>query len=279
MEIKNIVEELCSSGSRGRIGYIKSYLKLNGIGYKEQLINNHIKNIEVTIEGEDNSREILFLAHHDIAPQTNEGANDNSSSVAVLLQSALRLQNSSPPPCKIKLVFNDTEEILGGLLNRTINKDRIKEIIINSGAFQYLKHHPEKEQIEAIYILELCGIGDSLFIAESSGNIICDNELNSFLESCAEKEGFRHTRLPLLSSDMIGVNLCALRGTVLGAVPYHEARAYLQDYKKGGGKKIIYSTVPAAWKNIHTPKDNLFAINERALNMIYRFIGIIIDNS
>lgn len=278
MQIKNIVEELCASGSRRRVAYIKSYLALNGVAYNEQQFNSHITNIEVTIEGHDSSKEILFLAHHDIAPQTKEGANDNSSSVAVLLQTACTLQ-AQRPPCTVRLIFNDTEEILGGLLDRRAGREQIERIITNSGAFHYLKNHPYRNRIEAVYILELSGIGDSLFIAESSANIPCNSELNRGVERDAVTAGYRTTSIPILSSDMIGVSLCGLKGTVFGAVPYHEARAYLDDYRKGGTKKISYHTIPAAWKNMHTSRDNLFAINERALTMIYRTVKAIIDSS
>ena len=109
-----------------------------------------IENLVVDFSPRPNERHLLFSAHYD-AVKKSPGANDNASSVAVLLEICRRLRGASVP---VKIVFFDQEEawfrtpfIRLGLL----------------GSFHYALSN-DLGKIEAVFNLEFCGVGDSLGI-------------------------------------------------------------------------------------------------------------------
>ena len=66
-----------------------------------------------------------------------------------------------------------------------------------------------------------------------------------------------------------------LRGAVFGAIPIIESRNYLNVLQEKGDSKDVY---PHVWKKNHTPMDNFFSIQDKALKMIYNFSIKIIES-
>lgn len=272
MEIKTIVEELCSLKSNNRADYIASFLRQNNIEHNVQKYP-HGLNIETIKTGINPNQEIIFFSHYDIFDAQFEGANDNTSSVAVLL-TIVKFLYFYEPYYTIRLVFNDNEEIIGGLHFSSFI-DMINSIIEKVGSFQYLKNIENKNRIKAIFILELSGIGDSIYVANKSGNINCDDNLNNFLFNISKNIKLDFLEIPISLSDMVSVKTFGLKGTVFGAIPYIEGKNYLENIKKKGVSKESY---PHIWKNNHTSLDNSYMIQEKSLSMIYNFIIEAIKN-
>jgi hypothetical protein len=279
MEFKSLVQSLVSVKSEDRPSFIEEYLSDNGIPFNILEFPDG-RNIEVVKFSAKNAKEIIFFSHFDISKDTIEGANDNSSSVAIMLNVAKFIQEIDVG-ITVRIVFNDTEEILGALLNKEVNIDILKsqEIISKVGSFQYLKRFKKKDDILGIFDIELSGIGNSIFIAESSGLVNCSGFLIGFLCGLAKKNGINHMKIPFLSSDMISIHTIGIPGIVIGAIPGYEGLKYLKESSIQNGKENSgRDHFPSSWKNIHTSKDNFYAISEKSMKMVYDFIILIIKN-
>lgn len=270
--LKSLVIELCQLNSKERLEYILGFLDKNLIKFS---LNTYAygTNVEIVKKSEMSTKEIVFFAHYDIYTETG-GANDNTSSVAIML-SILQFLVTYDAPYTIRVIFNDKEEILGALLSRHYPIDKLKLIIENVGSYHYLKTC-NKDSIAAIFILELSGIGDSIFVADRSGMIPCHAMLNKFCENIAREDEVPFLKIPIPASDMISVHMHGLPGTVLGAIPYREGIEYLSNIEKMGVIKEIY---PYTWKKIHSRNDNHFTIQERALKLVYDFVINIIKKA
>ena len=66
---------------------------------------------------------------------------------------------------------------------------------------------------------------------------------------------------------MLSVKVFNLSGTVIGVIPYYQAQNYLTQEKQ----------LPTVWRNIHSEKDNLFAIQDKALEMMKSFLLHILE--
>lgn len=272
MEIKSIVKEICESGGR-RIDYIINFLKQNNINHKIDKYN-YGTNIEIIKKGKNNNKEIVFFSHHDVYNNSIDGANDNTSSVAILLTLAKFLYFYKPY-YTVNIVFNDYEELIGGIFSMKSSKEKVNTIISKIGSFQYLKKNIQKKKSLITFILELSGIGDSVYIANRSGNIESDKNLNIFLESIANNLNLKNLTFPISLSDLIAVDYFGIKGTVFGSIPYIEGKNYLNNIGKKEFSKEIY---PHVWKKNHTSMDKYYSIQEKSLNMIYNFTVEIIKN-
>ncbi len=273
MTIKSIVKEICETKPEKRIEFIISFLRMNNIFFNIHKFHSGI-NIEVVRKGQDTSHEIIFFSHHDIFYNISEGANDNTSSVAVML-GIIQFLYFFEPKYTIRIVFNDNEEILGGLLFKSVSKNEIESIIENSGSFQYLKNFEKKENILGVFILELSGIGDSIYVATRSGNIKCDEKLNDFLCNIAGCNNYKYLKIPIALTDMISIGTLGIKGTVFGAIPFLDGKNYMD---RINNKNINYELYPYVWKKNHTDKDNFYSIQERSLDLIHNFIVQMIKN-
>jgi hypothetical protein len=272
MEIKQTVKEICELTYHDKINYLIQFVKINQLNYKLYPYSFGT-NLEVVIKGKNQGKEIIFFAHYDVFNESIEGANDNSSSVAVLMFTAIHL-DQNPPLYTVKIIFNDNEEILGGIYGKNSTIDQISRIMENVGSYQYLKT-ADHQKVIAAFVLELCGIGDSLYIAESSAKIKCDPGLNFFLTAVAEQNQYKLLKIPIAASDLISLHLTGYSGTVLGAIPYIEGKNYLMDLGRDGFSKNIY---PHVWKKNHTSLDKYFSIQEKSLNMVFQFVLTVINN-
>ena len=273
MDIKSIVKDICEVSSGKRIEYITNFLRENNIIHNIQKYFDGI-NIEIIKKGKNINKEIIFFAHHDIYNNSIEGANDNTSSVAVLLFLAKFLYFYEPY-YTINIVFNDFEELIGGIFSQSNSKEKINKIIKKIGSFQYLKNKISLRKSYVTFILELSGIGNCLYFADKSGNIICDFNLNSFLAKIAQKLNFKYLKIPISLSDIISSNYFGIKGTVFGSIPLIDGKNYINELNSKGFCKEIY---PYVWKKNHTSMDKYYSIQEKSLNMVYKFAVEIIKN-
>jgi|GEM_PF-1181109 len=272
MDIKELVIDICNIKINNRAGFIANYLRENNI-YFNTIKYSYGVNIEIYKKGINTDKEIIFMSHYDIFKNITQGANDNTSSVAVLLNLSKFLYFYKPY-YSTRIIFNDNEEILGALLFNKLSNNEKLEIINKVGSYQYLKNIIKSNRILAVFILELSGIGDALYFADKSGDSLCNGNINNYLSDLALQNKLNYLNIPIASSDMISVNLLGLKGTVIGAIPYVEGQNYLNDIKINGINKEIY---PHVWKKNHTEMDNYFSIQEKSLDMIYNFLIKIVE--
>lgn len=259
MKIKEILQELIACG-RHRTEYILEYLTSLKLQPVIQEYSAGQKNIEFSTSNDATKQDIVFFAHHDISLKTNEGANDNASSVAVLLALAKTIVGKTFA-YNIRFVFTDNEELLGAI-SGAITPEKLQKIMPHVGSYMYLNKLSNKKNIRHIIVMELSGIGDSVYIAQQSGNVMTDPELNKKLFDIAQRNNFQVIQLKLPSTDMLSVKVFGISGTVVGAIPYYQAKNYL----------VQKNQLPAVWQNIHSEKDNLFSIQDKALEMVKDFL-------
>lgn len=264
MKIKDIIRELIVCG-RDRTRYISEYLASLGLHFTIQEYFDGQKNIEFSVSNDNAKQDIIFFAHHDISLKTNEGANDNTSSVAVLLALAKIIAGQTFAH-NIRFVFTDNEELLGALSPLT-TPDKLQQIMPHVGSFMYLSKYADKKNIRHVIVTELLGIGDAVYVASQSGSVMTDVELNRKIFELAQADNFRTVQLKLPSTDMLSAKVFGLSGTVVGAIPYYQAQNYVKQADQ----------LPAVWQNIHSEKDNLFAVQENALEMMKAFLLCLIE--
>lgn len=262
MELKEIVKNIVSCNRIGRVRYIYDYLNSLNLSPVFFQYADRLWNIEYRKDSTDSKGDLVVFAHHDISLKTREGANDNTSSVAVLLKLS-QMVAGLEFPYNLRFVFNDNEELLGAM-NPAVSLEEMKKIMINVGSFRYLKEYPDRDKIKHVLILELCGIGDTIYIAEKSGNVITDVVLNQKLLDIAKRRQQKAVSIPIPSTDMISIKAFGLSGTVIGAIPFYQA--------KNCGVLEKENFIPSVWKNIHSDKDNLFALSNKALEMVCQYL-------
>jgi len=100
-----------------------------------------LRNVVCKLPGEDpgEPREILVAAHHDQAPTTIEGADNDGSGIAILIHLAEIFSAEEPPRYTLVFVATDAEEY--GMI----------------GSRRYIKTHPNPEQIIAGMSLDNLG--------------------------------------------------------------------------------------------------------------------------
>ena len=126
-----------------------------------------LRNVVCRLPGESD-REILVLAHHDIAPTTVQGADNDGSGVAIMLHLAEIFAAEKPLPYTLVFVADDAEEY--GML----------------GSRRYAETHSDPEQI-------IAGI--------SLDNLGRDYYQDMGLEQVGQFEGFAPVWLPLAARE------------------------------------------------------------------------------
>lgn len=97
-----------------------------------------LRNVVCRLQGESD-QEILVLAHHDIAPTTIQGADNDGSGIAILLHLAEIFSAEEPPRYSLVFVAGDAEEY--GMI----------------GSKRYIETHPNTEDIIAGISLDNLG--------------------------------------------------------------------------------------------------------------------------
>ena len=121
--------------------------RLGGAGLDCEIDNwefvNYSRNVPLhnaicTLAGES-EQQIVLTAHHDQAPMTTQGADNDGSGVAILVQLAEIFADEGPRPHTLTFLFADAEEFGNG------------------GTVRYLETHPDPEMILAALSLDNLG--------------------------------------------------------------------------------------------------------------------------
>lgn len=143
-----------------------------------------INGMNVISETGKGKKEIILAAHYDNFMHT-PGANDNASSIAVLLDVHKKLQRCKLN-CKIKTIFFDREEWIFKRL----------------GSEAYVKQYGF-ENLIAMYNLEMVGVGEVVIVwpvSHEEKNLFAFLKLKEILEKFHYKYKKMHM-LPVVSSD------------------------------------------------------------------------------
>ena len=110
-----------------------------------------VVNVMARIEGSGNDQAVALVAHYDTVPETS-GANDNSSSVAILLEVADALTAGDPLANDVVLLFTDGEEPAPRF-----------------GSRAFVDDHPWFDDVGFVVNLEASGTSGGSILAETSG--------------------------------------------------------------------------------------------------------------
>lgn len=222
-------------------GYSHSYRKTT------EYRSTYYYNIIVDIGDFENTKQkILLTAHYDVVTGST-GANDNGSSISILLK--LITEYKGKP---IRIVFFDGEEC-GGI-----------------GSKNYIEEYINTEELRNEYIMinfDVCGCGDKIVIE----NKIKGTEYDLISNLCLQNDVVELDRLPFNDAkifDRKGINnICIV------ALPQ-------EDIDISNGKEIIDPITGRKqhfgsyiWKYQHNGiYDNIGYINYKIMNNIYIFI-------
>lgn len=243
--------------------------------YREEYKIFGRKGVNVVLVFGEGNRDILATAHYDCA-KNSPGANDNASSVSVLLDLSKRLK-SYRPKNRIKIVFFDAEEPVG--------------MRWRLGSTAYIREHGINNLI-GVYNLELCGMGDTVGIwpvtKESEGSLALSN-----LRQTLEEKGYAYReagKLPFFHSDHTSFRKAGFNGAFsLSVVPHDDMEAirkFAESYHSKAGMVIMWYLgklglrfkIPLMFQHYHSPEDKSDYLSEEALRLMSDVIYYAITN-
>ena len=124
--------------------------KINSITGKSNVTYVNSSNIIAKIEGNDKSKSIILAAHHDTFNKKGQGANDNNTGVALLLELADYFKVNKPD-VTLYFVFFAAEE--HGLL----------------GAKYFVKHFEHIKSVQTMINYDMVGFGDISLVPSKKG--------------------------------------------------------------------------------------------------------------
>lgn len=126
--------------------------QLTALGLKPEIQETTVSNIVAGIKGSRSTKALLLVAHYDTV-ESAPGAGDDSSGVAVLLETARAIQASGPLNNDVIFLFSDGEET--GLL----------------GAKAFVNQQPWSKDVGLVLNFEARGVsGPSIMFETSEGN-------------------------------------------------------------------------------------------------------------
>lgn len=207
-----------------------------------------IENISISFQP-DVKRRILVGAHYDSVPGST-GANDNASSVGILIQYAC-YQQKQKVQIPLDIVFFDKEEC--GQL----------------GSKLWLEKHPDTNYI-AMINLDICGVGDQIVIATNQFK----DEDSSFLsnENRMKYHVSRVSSLP--PSDDRSFSVKKISTISIAALPSNDvlilekillANKNMEERPKDTNMYIT--------RTVHNgPEDNISVIDQNTLERVYNYL-------
>lgn len=219
--------------------------------------------------------DILATAHYDCV-RNSPGANDNASSISVLLDLARRLKTYRPTN-KIKVVFFGDEERVG--------------LTWLVGSTAYVKAHGVDNLI-GVYNLELSGYGDMVAIwpvtKEVEGNFVLNG-----LRQTLEDRGYAYGEageLPFFNSDHAPFRKAGFKGAFsLSVIPSQDEEAIRRFAESHGSKiRIMIGAwlrklgrdpeLPLLFQRYHSAEDKSVYLEERALQLMSDVIYYAVTN-
>lgn len=205
------------------------------IGYREEheIIRNIIIPLTQYYDGEYDEK-LVFMAHYD-AVHGSTGANDNGSSVAILISMCKKLVDSGTINIPVEVVFTDREET-GGL-----------------GCKMYLEQYGHL--ISEVINLDTCGVGVDVIVDDRSWH---PNYITTPLQDGWYNEGTKQVifveKLPYCDSDIVFskglpiMTICTLPGDdvlsiMCGRPSYHETYKYMHNGSCDSIGYINYETM------------------------------------
>lgn len=134
----NLVRQLAINNTAQRRAVLESLLDVLGVNYVE---DSRVAPINVIVDiGNQNENAIMFSAHYDVF-SVSTGANDNASSLSVLLKLLSYFKDHNEDNKHYRFVFFDLEEQRG------------------AGSRAYIQRHGVND-IAAVINLDVVGVGD-----------------------------------------------------------------------------------------------------------------------
>lgn len=267
-DMLSIVRLLEGKSARKRKRAILDYLTSRGIAYtlhryREWFVPTD--NIIVTKPGKTN-RQILLLSHYDTY-HGNPGANDNASSIAVALKVIERLSSESTYSTIKAIVFDDEEA----------SPIRPNPCL---GSRKYVKHNGV-EDVDGVFCLELCGVGDTVVVWPVSNE---DNE-SPLLTAISETLSAHATpyefipRLPGFTSDFMPFRKAGVsEAFCLSAAPSSERDELLRLFSSPILSLLVRvelpkllgfsAHLPELIRHYHTKHDRAEHLSETSLQLV-----------
>jgi hypothetical protein len=272
---RNLLEHIIALENKNKVERGKELLsRLQALGIepqKQEWRFPQITNFIVDFSPVPNKRHLMFSAHYD-AVKNSPGANDNASSVAVLLGLCNELRNTRVP---VKVVFFDREEAW-------LRTPFIKLGLL--GSLYYVLRN-DLSNIAAVYNLEFCGLGDSLAIWP-----IKDKQKDIPAIEIAEKAAaelninFNIAYLPSLlhSSDHLSFRLRGVANSLTLSLLPSDQLPMLEHFVSNLNVLALLlgdrPNMPGVLSNIHKPTDDSSRLSENSLRLMLSLLMQIIHN-
>ena len=241
----------------GRADFIRNQLRKMGIGYFTVPFEYFAYRATDTLDlsGESivvrigsGSKRIVVGAHYD-AWQGSQGANDNGSGVAVVLELVKTLR-SQTWKCTIDFCFFDQEE--KGLL----------------GSQFYIQKVLDRKNHYGMINLDVVGTGEELFVGPVGGGD--DEFLMPLVRQASHQTKFPYQERRFYpSSDHQAFANGRLENISISVVPKGDSELLSRMAKAGG--RIDPKNPPQVMKVMHTPDDRSDQVKPEALKMAYEF--------
>ena len=178
----------------------------------------------------------ILLAHHDIVPSTIHGANDNTASVAELLELTHQLIEEGYDE-DLTIAFVDQEESIVAGFEKMGSTILAKDI------------HTKGVTPEMVVVLDVCGIGDTVVLSEHCRHDPLEDRLKEICKSPL-------VTLPTPPSDNTALAIAGIPSTLICTLP--------KDELDRGPRPT--------WKRIHSKEDNLASIQWSTLKMMVNLL-------
>ena len=247
----------------GRKAAVEGYLVARSIPYSlhpYRSLEGSGTNIAVDIGSGE--KLLILIAHHDAVPGS-PGANDNASSVAVLLSLAGRLLADPPRALRVRLLFTGSEERC------------------YLGAREYVKT-ADLRGLTGTISLELCGIGDTLVLWDVPVGEERSGLLRSFLELLSgggAQPAVNHRvvgRIPLFGSDHRAFRGGGVPAIGLSILPAEEEEG-LREMIGSPWKMILHRFhAPRPFDTYHRPSDRSETLQPVALELVLHALASLV---
>jgi hypothetical protein len=219
------------------------------------------RNIIVDFLPKSPGRQLLFSAHYDVL-KDSPGANDNASSVAVLLGLCNELRRKPKP---VRLVFFDREE------------SWLRTPVLSLGLLGSLSYvcKTNLRTVSAVYNIEFCGQGDFLAIWPVKGREMHLAAVQQVEKAASRLElPFKAAHIPwlFLSSDHLSFRLKGFSNAVtLSLLPSSQVAVMDRLLETISIFKLLrgqWPSLPAPLSHIHSNEDTSSRLNEGSLKLM-----------
>lgn len=220
----------------------------------DRYITEYLYNIIVTLTDnyEEQKNKLLFTAHYDVV-RGSTGANDNASSITILLKLALELSENKPS-VPTRIVFFDGEET-GGI-----------------GSRHYADEHLPTEELKnetTMINLDVCGCGDYIVIVNNIQNpynnaniLICEDIKERY--NIVEAKSFPFSDASIFKNKGIG-------SIGISVFPVEDVRLLNEEIKKQDQSKKHFGSY--IWDYMHNGKyDDISYINYNIMQLTLEYI-------